>query len=84
MMQKCNLCPEWAQWCAKKRVPKIVYDPVFDEDGKITGRNEITIAEWQTIALLCGSHYREQKEMPENNGLRFDFIGAAPMRVNCS
>ncbi len=83
-MQKCHLCAEWAQWRVRKRVPKIVYDPVFDEAGKVIAKKEITIAEFETIAVLCNAHHREQKEMPENSGLTFNFIGAVPMQVNCS
>lgn len=83
-MQKCNLCPEWAQWSVRKAVPRIVHDPVFDDEGKVSGMKETTITEFQMVALLCNLHHREQKDMPENSGLRFDFIGAVPLQVNCS
>ncbi|HEX3156800.1 MAG TPA: hypothetical protein VHV32_19380 [Candidatus Angelobacter sp.] len=42
--------------------------PRFNDKEEITS--------WDLIAVLCGTHKKEQEEIPENKTMRFDFVGA--------
>lgn len=79
MMQLCHSqrCPEWAQWRVRKPTSRIVRDKAISSDGKVTWE-EKEIKGWEIIALLCGTHKQEQRAMPENKELCFDFVGVAP------
>jgi len=66
MMTCSSPCPNWAQWK--------VTAPEKDAAGKIV--------RLKTVAILCGQHKNEMKQVAESSDppvdLRFNFVGAIP------